>query len=250
MSAARPAVLVLENGRVFRGTGFGAEGESLGEVVFNTAITGYQEIITDPSYAGQIVVMTAPQIGNTGTNQEDLEAARPACAGLAVREVALRPSSWRSEQALDRSMADSGLVGIEGIDTRALTRALRDQGAMRGAISTTAIGAAAEEELLARVRSSPDMTGLDLVPRVTCAAPYTWDEPSWSPPDQAARRRSRRPSCTSRPTTSASSATSCASCATPAAASPCCRPPRRPGTRSRSGRTATSCPTARAIRRR
>jgi carbamoyl-phosphate synthase small subunit len=184
MSAARPAVLVLENGRVFRGTGFGAEGESLGEVVFNTAMTGYQEIVTDPSYAGQIVVMTAPQIGNTGTNREDLEAVRPACAGLAVREMALRPSSWRSEQALDRSMAESGLVGIEGIDTRALTRALRDQGAMRGAVSTTAIGAAAEAELLARVRSSPDMTGLDLVPRVTCAAPYTWDEPSWSPPDQ------------------------------------------------------------------
>jgi carbamoyl-phosphate synthase small subunit len=152
--------------------------------VFNTAITGYQEIVTDPSYAGQIVVMTAPQIGNTGTNREDLEAVRPACAGLAVRELALRPSSWRSEQALDRSMAETGLVGIEGIDTRALTRALRDQGAMRGAISTTAIGAAAEAELLARVRSSPDMTGLDLVPRVTCAAPYTWDEPSWSPPDQ------------------------------------------------------------------
>ncbi|HKE15909.1 MAG TPA: glutamine-hydrolyzing carbamoyl-phosphate synthase small subunit [Kofleriaceae bacterium] len=185
MSASRrPAVLVLENGRVFRGTGFGAEGETLGEVVFNTAITGYQEIITDPSYAGQIVVMTAPQIGNTGTNQEDLEAARPACAGLAVRELSLRASSWRAERALDRAMAESGLVGIEGIDTRALTRSLRDQGAMRGAISTIAAGPAGEEELVARVRESPSMAGLDLVPRVSCAARYTWDEPSWCPSDQ------------------------------------------------------------------
>jgi carbamoyl-phosphate synthase small subunit len=179
-----PAVLVLENGRVFRGSSFGAEGETLGEVVFNTANTGYQEILTDPSYAGQIVVMTATQIGNTGTNREDMEAPRPACAGLAVREAALRPSSWRSERALDRAMADSGLCGIEGIDTRALTRALRDEGAMRGAISTVAVGADGEKELIERVRAAPPMTGLDLVPRVTCATRYTWDEPSWQPPDQ------------------------------------------------------------------
>jgi carbamoyl-phosphate synthase small subunit len=185
MSPSRkPAVLVLENGRVFRGASFGAEGESLGEVVFNTAMTGYQEIITDPSYAGQIVVMTAPQIGNTGTNHEDLEAAQPACAGLAVREASLRASSWRAERALGRAMADSGLVGIEGIDTRALTRALRDQGAMRGAISTLAAGAADEQELVERVRQSPSMTGLDLVPRVTCAERYSWDEPSWCAPDR------------------------------------------------------------------
>jgi carbamoyl-phosphate synthase small subunit len=183
-ASRRSAVLVLENGRVFRGTSFGAEGETLGEVVFNTAMTGYQEIISDPSYAGQIVVMTAPQIGNTGTNQEDLEAAQPACAGLAVREVSLRASSWRAERALDRAMAESGLVGIEGIDTRALTRALRDQGAMRGAISTVVAGPAAEEELVARVRESPSMAGLDLVPRVSCTARYTWDEPSWCAPDR------------------------------------------------------------------
>ncbi|HTE53845.1 MAG TPA: glutamine-hydrolyzing carbamoyl-phosphate synthase small subunit [Kofleriaceae bacterium] len=183
-----PAVLVLENGRAFRGTGFGSEGESIGEVVFNTAMTGYQEILTDPSYAGQIVVMTAPQIGNTGANDLDMEAARPFCAGLAVREAALRPSSWRSERALDRAMADAGLVGIEGIDTRALTRELRDHGAMRGAISTVAGGAGGEEELLARVRSSPVMVGLDLVPRVTCARAYEWDEPSWQPPDQPRAR--------------------------------------------------------------
>jgi carbamoyl-phosphate synthase small subunit len=182
-----PAVLVLENGRVFRGSGFGAEGESFGEVVFNTAITGYQEILTDPSYAGQIVVMTAPEIGNTGVNDEDREAARPACAGLAVREAALRPSSWRSERSLERSMADAGLVGIEGIDTRALTRVLRDQGAMRGAIST-AVVEGGEQELVLRVRSSPAMNGLDLVPLVTCARSYSWEEPSWQPPDQARAR--------------------------------------------------------------
>jgi carbamoyl-phosphate synthase small subunit len=133
-------------------------------------------------------VMTAPQIGNTGTNQEDLEAPRPACAGLAVREASLRVSSWRAETALDRAMADSGLVGIEGIDTRALTRALRDEGAMRGAVSTLAIGAAGEAELLARVRAAPSMAGLDLVPRVTCGEPYSWDEPSWCPPDRPRAR--------------------------------------------------------------
>ena len=175
-----PALLVLENGRTFRGRGFGAEGESTGEVVFNTAMTGYQEILTDPSYAGQIVVMTAPEIGNTGVNPEDLEAAGVAAAGLAVREASLRVSNWRAERALDRFMADSGVVGIEGIDTRALTRALRDDGAMRGAISTVTLDPA---ELRARVLASPEMSGLDLVPRVSCREPYRWDEPSWRAPD-------------------------------------------------------------------
>jgi len=182
MTARPPALLVLENGRAFRGLGFGAEGESTGEVVFNTAITGYQEILTDPSYAGQIVVMTAPEIGNTGVNHEDLEAARVAAAGLAVREASLRVSSWRAERALDVFMAEAGVVGIEGIDTRALTRALRDEGAMRGAISTVTLD---PEQLRARVVASPEMSGLDLVPRVSCQAPYRWDEPSWRPPDSA-----------------------------------------------------------------
>ena len=181
MTTARPpALLVLENGRAFRGRGFGAEGESTGEVVFNTAITGYQEILTDPSYAGQIVVMTAPEIGNTGVNHEDLEAAHVAASGLAVREASLRVSSWRAEQALDRYMADGGVVGIDGIDTRALTRVLRDEGAMRGAISTVTLD---PHELCARVLASPEMSGLDLVPRVTCPSPYRWDEPSWRAPD-------------------------------------------------------------------
>jgi carbamoyl-phosphate synthase small subunit len=176
----RPALLVLENGRAFRGRGFGAEGESTGEVVFNTAMTGYQEILTDPSYAGQIIVMTAPEIGNTGVNRDDLEAAAPVCAGLAVRESSLRASNWRAERRLDRFMEDHGLIGIEGIDTRALTRTLRDEGAMRGAISTTTLDVG---ELLERVRAAPSMEGLDLVPRVSCAEPYRWEEPSWRPPD-------------------------------------------------------------------
>jgi carbamoyl-phosphate synthase small subunit len=180
VSARPPALLVLENGRAFRGRGVGAEGEATGEVVFNTAITGYQEILTDPSYAGQIVVMTAPEIGNTGVNDEDLEAAAVAAAGLAVREASPRVSSWRAERSLERFMAEAGVVGIEGIDTRALTRVLRDEGAMRGAISTATLDA---EELRARVLASPEMSGLDLVPRVSCRTPYRWDEPSWRPPD-------------------------------------------------------------------
>lgn len=180
MSARPEALLVLEDGSVFRGTGYGAEGETFGEVVFNTALTGYQEILTDPSYCGQIVVMTAPQIGNTGVNDEDFEADGPACAGFAVREASQVVSSWRADDALDAFLAERGIVGIEGIDTRRLTRALRERGAMRGAISTTARD---PEELIARVKAQPSMEGLNLVPRVTCREAYTWDEPGWIAPD-------------------------------------------------------------------
>jgi carbamoyl-phosphate synthase small subunit len=170
------ALLALEDGTVFRGVGFGAEGESFGEVVFNTALTGYQEVITDPSYAGQIVVMTAAEIGNVGTNRDDAEAPRPACAGFAVRELSPAVSSWRAERSLDRFLGDHGIVGIADIDTRALTRRLRTAGAMRGAISTATLDA---EELVARVRRSPGMEGRDLVREVTCRERYTWHEPSW-----------------------------------------------------------------------
>jgi len=183
MTAGRsrpPALLVLENGSVFRGVGFGAEGEKFGEVVFNTAMTGYQEILTDPSYCGQIIVMTAPQIGNTGVNAEDFEAARPMCSGLAVREASPLVSSWRAQGDLHGFLSEHGIVSIDGIDTRALTRVLRDKGAQRGAISTTATDA---EELLARVRESPSMAGRDLVPDVSCAESYVWDEPTWVAPD-------------------------------------------------------------------
>jgi carbamoyl-phosphate synthase small subunit len=171
-----PAALVLENGRVFRGEGFGARVESIGEVVFNTSITGYQEILSDPSYCGQIVVMTATQIGNVGINRSDLEARRVACAGFAIRELSPVAASWRAEAALPEWLGDSGVPGIDGIDTRALTRCLREAGAMRGAITPHVAEIAA---VLERVRGAPVMDGLDLVPRVTCAEHYEWTEPTW-----------------------------------------------------------------------
>jgi carbamoyl-phosphate synthase small subunit len=180
MSKRPPALLVLEDGSVFRGTSFGAQGETFGEVVFNTAMTGYQEILTDPSYCGQIIAMTAPQIGNTGVNPEDFEAARPYCSGFVVREASPRVSNWRADGDLGDFLTERGIVGIEGIDTRALTRALRVKGAQRGAISTTATD---PERLIERVLASPSMEGRDLVPEVTCAEPYVWDEPAWTAPD-------------------------------------------------------------------
>jgi len=177
MTTARwPVALVLENGRVFEGEGFGARVESIGEVVFNTSITGYQEIISDPSYCGQIVVMTAVQIGNVGVNEADTEARRVACAGLAIRELSPIPASWRSENTLPHWLEASGVPGIDGIDTRALTRVLREEGAMNGAITphVTEI-----EAVLARVRAAPKMDGLDLVPRVGTQKTYEWTEPTW-----------------------------------------------------------------------
>ncbi len=171
-----PAALVLENGEVFRGVGFGARAESIGEVVFNTSITGYQEIVSDPSYAGQIVVMTASEIGNVGANAADLEARRVVCAGLAVREYSPVVSSWRAEGDLGAWLADSAVPGIDEIDTRALTTILREQGAMRGAITPHVDDLPA---VLERVRAAPKMDGLDLVPRVTCAAQFTWEQPTW-----------------------------------------------------------------------
>ncbi|HSS02649.1 MAG TPA: glutamine-hydrolyzing carbamoyl-phosphate synthase small subunit [Kofleriaceae bacterium] len=171
-----PAALVLENGRVFRGEGFGARVESIGEVVFNTSITGYQEIISDPSYCGQIVVMTATQIGNVGVNTSDTEARRVACAGFAIRELSPISASWRASDTLPAWLEQSGVPGIDGIDTRALTRCLRDEGAMRGAITPHVAEIAAVRE---RVLRAPKMDGLDLVPRVTCAERYEWSEPTW-----------------------------------------------------------------------
>jgi len=178
-----PVALVLENGQIFKGRGFGARVESIGEVVFNTSITGYQEILTDPSYCGQIVVMTATQIGNVGTNREDSESSRLqratgklACAGFAIRELSPIPASWRSETTVDALLRDTGVPGIDDIDTRALTRVLRDQGAMRGAITPQVSELPA---VLARVKAAPTMDGQDLVPRVTCDARYEWSEPAW-----------------------------------------------------------------------
>jgi carbamoyl-phosphate synthase small subunit len=175
-----PAALVLASGKVFRGEGFGARAESIGEVVFNTSITGYQEIVSDPSYCGQIVVMTAPEIGNVGVNREDVEARRVACAGLAIRELSPLTSSWRAEDSLPAWLDQSKVPGIDGIDTRALTRTLREQGAQNGAITPHVDQL---DAVLARVRAAPTMDGLDLVPRVTCEQRYEWDQPTWRATD-------------------------------------------------------------------
>lgn len=165
------AALVLEDGRVFRGESYGAVGASLGEVVFSTGMTGYQETLTDPSYHRQIVVQTAPQIGNTGWNDEDDESGRIWVAGYVVRDPARVPSNWRSTRGLDDELARQGVVGISGIDTRMLTRHLREQGAMRaGVFSGDELGTV--EEMLARVLGAPPMKGSDLAGDVTTAQPY------------------------------------------------------------------------------
>ncbi len=166
----RQAILVLEDGRTFRGQAYGAVGETVGEAVFTTGMTGYQETLTDPSYHRQVVVQTAPHIGNTGVNDEDDESARIWVAGYVVRDPARRPSNWRSTGDLGDRLAAEGVVGISGIDTRALTRHLRERGAMRVGISSTSLDPA---ELLAKVQASPEMVGADLSAEVTTAQPYT-----------------------------------------------------------------------------
>jgi carbamoyl-phosphate synthase small subunit len=164
-----PALLVLEDGRAFSGTSYGAEGETFGEAVFTTGMTGYQETLTDPSYHRQIVTQTAPHIGNTGVNDEDDESQRIWVAGYVVRDPARVPSNWRSRRSLDEQLRAQGVVGISGIDTRALTRHLRERGAMRAAISTTTLE---PEALLAKVLEQPEMAGADLAGEVTAAEPY------------------------------------------------------------------------------
>ncbi|WP_309114829.1 glutamine-hydrolyzing carbamoyl-phosphate synthase small subunit [Saccharothrix sp.] len=172
--ATTTAALVLEDGRVFRGESYGAIGASLGEVVFSTGMTGYQETLTDPSYHRQIVVQTAPQIGNTGWNDEDDESSRIWVAGYVVRDPARVPSNWRSKRSLDDELVRQGVVGVAGIDTRMLTRHLREQGAMRaGVFSGDELGSV--EEMLDRVRNSPQMKGADLAGDVTTPKPYVVD---------------------------------------------------------------------------
>jgi carbamoyl-phosphate synthase small subunit len=162
-------VLVLEDGRTFRGEAYGAVGTTVGEAVFATGMTGYQETLTDPSYAGQVVVMTAPHIGNTGVNEEDDESRRIWVAGFVVRDPARRPANWRATGSLDDELAAQGVVGISGIDTRALTRHLRERGAMRVGISSAEPD---PEALLARVRAADGMVGADLAPTVSTREPY------------------------------------------------------------------------------
>jgi carbamoyl-phosphate synthase small subunit len=163
------ALLVLEDGSVFRGTAFGATGEGFGEAVFNTAMSGYQEVLTDPSYAGQVVAMTAPEQGNYGTNAQDAESGRVHVSGFVVREVARRASSWRATGSLADELARAGVVGLEGVDTRRLTLRLRDRGAMRCGLSTVDLDAGS---LLERVRSHPAMEGADLAKDVSTQALY------------------------------------------------------------------------------
>jgi carbamoyl-phosphate synthase small subunit len=170
------AILALADGRVFRGEAFGAPGEVAGEVVFNTSMTGYQEVLTDPSYRGQLVCMTYPLIGNYRINREDVESRRPWVDGFIVKEACAHPSSWRSQVSLHDYLAEHGIVGIQGLDTRALTRHLRDRGAQEGIISTVETDA---ERLVERAHQRPGLVGRDLVSEVAVDAPHGWTEGAW-----------------------------------------------------------------------
>ncbi|MGL5034118.1 MAG: glutamine-hydrolyzing carbamoyl-phosphate synthase small subunit [Microcystaceae cyanobacterium] len=176
---AQAALLVLVDGTVYRGWSFGAKGTAVGEVVFNTGMTGYQEVLTDPSYSGQIVTFTYPELGNTGVNSEDEESSRPQVKGAIARNVTYRPSNWRSQQSLPDYLVQHKVVGIYGIDTRALTRKLRSIGAMNGGISTDILD---PEALIRHVQAAPSMAGLNLVKEVTTNEVYEWSEttdPHW-----------------------------------------------------------------------
>lgn len=173
----RPALLALEDGRIFTGRAFGAHAEAVGEIIFNTSMTGYQEVLTDPSYRGQIVAMTYPLIGNYGVNAEDTESHRPWVEGFVVREASRIRSNWRSTQDLGAYLKENGIPGIEGVDTRALTRHIREAGAMRAVLSSTDTD---EDRLVEKARRSPGLVGRDLVQEVTCAEPWEW-EPKKNP---------------------------------------------------------------------
>ncbi len=173
MGSERLALLALEDGTVFEGRAFGARGERAGEVVFTTSMTGYQEILTDPSYCGQIVVMTMPHIGNVGVNPDDAESGRPWVEGLVVREYHARPSNWRARSDLASWMREHGVVGMSEVDTRALVRHIRSEGAMRGVLSTVGLDPAS---LVRKARQAPAMVGRNLVDVVTCEEPYLWRE--------------------------------------------------------------------------
>ncbi|HMV61696.1 MAG TPA: glutamine-hydrolyzing carbamoyl-phosphate synthase small subunit [Zoogloea sp.] len=180
MSAFPPAILALADGTVFYGKGIGAVGMTTGEVVFNTSMSGYQEILTDPSYCRQIVTLTYPHIGNTGINQEDCEAGRVYAAGLVIRDLPLLASNWRNEQSLDAYLKAENIVAIAGIDTRKLTRILREKGAQGGCIVTAATTAElSSEAALAEARAFPGLAGMDLAKVVSAAESYAWTEGEW-----------------------------------------------------------------------
>ena len=175
MSQKQPAILVLADGTVFRGTAIGASGMNVGEVVFNTAMTGYQEILTDPSYCKQIVTLTYPHIGNVGVNEEDVESHQVFASGLVIRDLALAVSNWRSTQSLPDYLKVSNVVAIAGIDTRKLTRILREKGAQNGCVATGTDEAAA----LTAARSFTGLAGMDLAQVVSCVEPYSWTQKEW-----------------------------------------------------------------------
>ncbi|ATJ81159.1 glutamine-hydrolyzing carbamoyl-phosphate synthase small subunit [Halomonas beimenensis] len=178
----KPAILALEDGSVFHGTAIGADGQTSGEVVFNTAMTGYQEILTDPSYTRQIVTLTYPHIGNTGINAEDVESGAIAAAGLVIRDLPLLASNFRSEQSLSDYLASQNVLGIADIDTRRLTRILRDKGAQNGAIlaGPEAEGEDAVARALEAAKAFPGLKGMDLAKVVSCQSPYEWTEGEWA----------------------------------------------------------------------
>ncbi len=186
MSQKTPALLVLADGSVFRGTSIGAPGRTVGEVVFNTSMTGYQEILTDPSYAGQVVTLTYPHIGNTGANAEDAESRGVFAAGLVIRDLPLLASNWRMQESLPAFLERHGVVAIADIDTRRLTRILRTKGAQNGCIITGVAGEAGstgetdEKAALEAARAAPSMAGLDLAKVVTCKARYEWNGSLWA----------------------------------------------------------------------
>jgi carbamoyl-phosphate synthase small subunit len=182
------ACLVLADGTVFYGMGFGATGQTTAELCFNTAMTGYQEIMTDPSYAGQIVTFTFPHIGNTGVTPEDDETAEPVASGMVVKWDPTLPSSWRSAERLEPWLAARGRIGIGGIDTRRLTRAIRQQGAPHVALAHDPDGNFDVEKLVAAARGFAGLEGVDLAKEVTCAQSYRWDEMRWAWPDGFARQ--------------------------------------------------------------
>jgi len=169
-------ILALADGKIFKGTLFGAIGETDGEVVFNTSMSGYQEVLTDPSYCGQMVVMTYPLIGNYGINPEDFESDKPYLSGFIIKELSGIPSNWRSRQSLDDFLKETGVIGLQGIDTRALTRHIRDQGAQQAVISQDVTN---PDALIQKAKQLPGMTGQDLVAVVTCKEPYQWEEGDW-----------------------------------------------------------------------
>ena len=179
-SSPPKAILMLEDGKVFEGRAAGKTGTTTGEICFNTGMTGYQEIMTDPSFAGQIINFAFPHIGNVGANGEDIESINPAARGLIIREDITDPSNWRNTEPLNTWMIHHKLTGISGVDTRALTRLIRDNGAPNGVIAYHKDGVFDLPALQKMAMDWPGLNGLDLAKDVTCAAPYSWDESLWT----------------------------------------------------------------------